>query len=127
MINRKNNFLDYLPISRKQKLSVPSAIHVSGSLFVQFFLARSWLTLKEIKVGKRQTIDTLISKEALLFAKHLRKERLDSEKPSILTFCKSRKLDKKPLKQTYSHNMAGRSNAKETLGNNNHPNVSYSI
>jgi hypothetical protein len=30
-----------------------------------------------IKVGKRQTIDTLISEEALLFAKYLRNERKD--------------------------------------------------
>jgi hypothetical protein len=30
-----------------------------------------------IKVGKRQIIDTLISEEALLFAKYLRNERKD--------------------------------------------------
>jgi hypothetical protein len=31
--------------------------------------------VERIKVGKRQTIDTLISEEALLFAKYLRNER----------------------------------------------------
>jgi hypothetical protein len=31
--------------------------------------------VERIKVGKRQTVDTLISKEALLFAKYLRQEK----------------------------------------------------
>jgi hypothetical protein len=31
--------------------------------------------IERIKVGKRQTIDTLINEEALLFAKYLRNER----------------------------------------------------
>jgi len=31
--------------------------------------------VERIKVGKRQTIDTLICEEALLFAKYLRKEK----------------------------------------------------
>lgn len=31
--------------------------------------------IERIKVGNRQTIDTLISEEALMFAKHLRYER----------------------------------------------------
>ena len=31
--------------------------------------------IERIKVGKRQTIDTLISEEALLFAKYLRNEK----------------------------------------------------
>jgi hypothetical protein len=35
----------------------------------------TWLTLKESKVGKRQTIDTLISEEALVLAKYLGHER----------------------------------------------------
>jgi len=40
--------------------------------------AASYLFLtKEIKVGKRQTIDTLISEEALLFAKYLKNQRKD--------------------------------------------------
>src|SRR5665647_3338800 len=55
--------------------------------------------------------------------------RLDSKNPSPLTFCcsrnldksQTRKFDKKPLKQTHSHNIAGMVYAKETLGNNNHP------
>ncbi len=33
--------------------------------------------VERIKHGKRQTIDTLISEEALLFAKYLRDERKD--------------------------------------------------
>ena len=33
--------------------------------------------VERIKVGKRQTIDTLISEEALLFAKYLRNEHED--------------------------------------------------
>ena len=33
--------------------------------------------VERIKVGKRQTIDTLINEEALLFAKYLREERKD--------------------------------------------------
>ena len=33
--------------------------------------------IERIKIGKRQTIDTLISEEALLFAKYLRHERKD--------------------------------------------------
>jgi len=33
--------------------------------------------VERIKVGKRQTIDTLISEEALLFAKYIRNERKD--------------------------------------------------
>ena len=33
--------------------------------------------VERIKVGKRQTIDTLISEEALLFAKYLRNEKRD--------------------------------------------------
>jgi hypothetical protein len=33
--------------------------------------------VERIKIGKRQTIDTLISEEALLFAKYLRHERKD--------------------------------------------------
>ena len=33
------------------------------------------VNVERIKVGKRQTIDTLISEEALLFAKYLRNER----------------------------------------------------
>jgi hypothetical protein len=32
---------------------------------------------KRIKVGKRQTIDTLINEEALLFAKYLKNEKTD--------------------------------------------------
>ena len=40
--------------------------------------------VERIKVGKRQIIDTLISEEALLFAKYLRKERKDWT-PRILT------------------------------------------
>jgi hypothetical protein len=32
---------------------------------------------ERIKVGKRQTVDTLISEEALLLAKYLRNERKD--------------------------------------------------
>jgi len=40
--------------------------------------AASYLFLtKEIKVGKRQTLDTLISEEALLFDKYLRNQRKD--------------------------------------------------
>jgi hypothetical protein len=31
--------------------------------------------IPRIKVGKRQTLETLINEEALLFAKYLRKER----------------------------------------------------
>jgi hypothetical protein len=31
--------------------------------------------VERIKVGKRQTIDTMISEEALLFAKYLRNEK----------------------------------------------------
>jgi len=31
--------------------------------------------VERIKVGKRQTIDTLITEEALLFAKYLRNEK----------------------------------------------------
>jgi hypothetical protein len=33
--------------------------------------------IERIKVGKRQTVDTLISEEALLFAKYLRNEKKD--------------------------------------------------
>ena len=33
------------------------------------------VNVERIKVGKRQTIDTLISEEALLFAKYLRQEK----------------------------------------------------
>jgi hypothetical protein len=33
--------------------------------------------VERIKIGKRQTIGTLISEEALLFAKYLRNERKD--------------------------------------------------
>jgi hypothetical protein len=33
------------------------------------------VNVERIKVGKRQTIDTLISEEALLFAKYLRNEK----------------------------------------------------
>jgi len=33
--------------------------------------------VERIKFGKRHTIDTLISEEALLFAKYLRKEKAD--------------------------------------------------
>lgn len=40
--------------------------------------------VERIKVGKRQTIDTLISEEALLFAKYLRKEKSCWE-PRIVT------------------------------------------
>jgi hypothetical protein len=35
------------------------------------------INLERIKVGNRQTIDTLISEEALLFAKYLRQEKND--------------------------------------------------
>jgi len=35
------------------------------------------VNVERIKVGNRQTIDTLISEEALLFAKYLRQERKD--------------------------------------------------
>jgi hypothetical protein len=35
------------------------------------------VNIERIKVGKRQTIDTLISEEALLFAKYLRSEWKD--------------------------------------------------
>ena len=34
------------------------------------------VNVERIKVGKRQTIDTLISEEALLFAKYLRREKV---------------------------------------------------
>jgi len=33
--------------------------------------------VERIKIGKKQTIDTLISEEGLLFAKYLRNERKD--------------------------------------------------
>jgi hypothetical protein len=35
----------------------------------------AWSMLKESRLEKRQTIDTLISEEALLFAKYIRKEK----------------------------------------------------
>jgi CRISPR/Cas system-associated endonuclease Cas1 len=35
------------------------------------------VNVERIKVGKKQTIDTLVSEEALLFAKYLRNERKD--------------------------------------------------
>lgn len=35
------------------------------------------VNVERIKVGKRQTVDTLICEEALLFAKYLRNERKD--------------------------------------------------
>jgi CRISPR/Cas system-associated endonuclease Cas1 len=38
-----------------------------------------------IRVGERQTLETLINEEALLFAKHLRNEK-DSWKPRIPTY-----------------------------------------
>jgi hypothetical protein len=37
----------------------------------------SMVDVERTKVGKRQTVDTLISEEALLFAKYLRNERKD--------------------------------------------------
>jgi hypothetical protein len=35
----------------------------------------SMVYVERIKTGNRQTVDTLVSEEALLVAKHLRKER----------------------------------------------------
>ena len=49
-----------------------------------FFFDR-FVNVERIKVGKRQTIDTLISEEALLFAKYLRHERKDWV-PRIVNF-----------------------------------------
>jgi 23S rRNA pseudoU1915 N3-methylase RlmH len=37
----------------------------------------TYVEIPRIKVGKRQTIETLISEEALLFAKYLRNEKKD--------------------------------------------------
>lgn len=42
----------------------------------------SMVEVPRIKVGKKQTIDTLISEESLLFAKYLRDER-NEWKPRI--------------------------------------------
>jgi hypothetical protein len=44
--------------------------------------------VERIKVDKKQTIDTLISEESLLFAKYLRKERREwnPRTPNNLTF-----------------------------------------
>ena len=41
----------------------------------QYCARESFDEIPRIKVGKRQTIDTLINEEAILFAKFLRKER----------------------------------------------------
>jgi hypothetical protein len=38
-------------------------------------LFNSWVEIPRIKHGKRQTLDTLISEEALLLAKYLRNEK----------------------------------------------------
>jgi len=38
-------------------------------------LARATVEIPRIKVGKKQTIETLITEEAILFAKFLRNER----------------------------------------------------
>jgi hypothetical protein len=40
-------------------------------------LFNRWVEIPRIKHGKKQTIDTLISEEALLLAKYLRNERQD--------------------------------------------------
>jgi hypothetical protein len=40
-------------------------------------LFNSYVEIPRIRVGKRQELETLISEEALLFAKYLRNERKD--------------------------------------------------
>lgn len=44
------------------------------------------IDIPRIKVGNRQTIETLINEEALLFAKYLRKERKEWSPKLNLTF-----------------------------------------
>ena len=43
------------------------------------------IEVPRIKVGKRQTLETLINEEALLFAKYLRNER-EAWKPRIVNY-----------------------------------------
>jgi hypothetical protein len=59
-------------MSKKIHLKSYEADELADNLYAFF---NRTVNIGRIKVGSKQTIDTLISEEALLFAKYLRKER----------------------------------------------------
>jgi CRISP-associated protein Cas1 len=66
------DFMMHLKMGKKIHLKEYETDSLAEDLNVFF---ERMVAVERIKVGKRQTIDTLISEEALLFAKYLRKER----------------------------------------------------
>jgi hypothetical protein len=68
------DFMMYLKMGKKIHLKEYETDSLAEDLNAFF---DRMVDVERIKVGKRQTIDTLISEEALLFAKYLRSERKD--------------------------------------------------
>jgi len=68
------DFMMHLKMGKKIHLKEYETDSLAGDLNAFF---DRMVDVDRIKIGKRQTIDTLISEEALLFAKYLRNERRD--------------------------------------------------
>jgi hypothetical protein len=66
------DFMMHLKMGKKIHLKEYEADSLANDLNLFF---ERMVDIERIKVGKRQTIDTLICEEALLFAKYLRNER----------------------------------------------------
>ncbi len=59
----------------KSSLCLRGIKHKESLTKAEFDFFDRMVDVERIKVGKRQTIDTLISEEALLFAKYVRNEK----------------------------------------------------
>ncbi len=66
------DFMMHLKMGKKIHLKEYETDSLAGDLNAFF---DRMVDVERIKVGNRQTIDTLIGEEALLFAKYLRRER----------------------------------------------------
>ncbi len=74
------DFMMHLKMGKKIHLKEYETDSLAENLNAYF---DKMVDVERIKVGKRQTVDTLISEEAFLFAKYLRNERKEW-KPRIV-------------------------------------------
>ena len=77
------DFMMHLRMGKKIHLKEYETDSLAGELNTFF---DCMVNVERIKVGKRQTIDTLISEEALLFAKYLRDEKKEWI-PRLVSIC----------------------------------------
>jgi CRISPR/Cas system-associated endonuclease Cas1 len=79
----RNNILSWLGILAKKRKKKKGKREYLNDVRTKDFTAKlndyfgTLVEIPRIKVGQRQTIETLINEEALLFAKYLRNEKRD--------------------------------------------------